>query len=122
MSITYSTAVKTARLNSVVTQMGSTAVLEIGTAGMAAVIASFTLDTTPATVSGAVMTFAGFPKTATATSGGTAAAARIRTATGGTDLITGLTCGTSGTDVVLDNASIANGQAVTLTGVSITHS
>lgn len=122
MPITYSTAVKTARLNSVVTQLGATAVLEIGTTGMAAVIATFTLNATPATVSGAVLTFSGFPKTATAASGGTATAARIRTATGGTDLITGLTCGTSGTDVVLDNASIANGQTVTLTSASITHS
>jgi hypothetical protein len=52
---------------------------------------------------------------------GTAAAARIRTATGGTDVVTGLTVGTSGTDIVLDNLSINVGQQVTINSATITH-
>jgi hypothetical protein len=44
-----------------------------------------------------VLTLSGFPRSDTsADATGTAAAARIRTATGGTDIITGLTVGTSG--------------------------
>lgn len=35
MSVTYTTAVKNARMDAVTSQAGATAVLEIGTAGMA---------------------------------------------------------------------------------------
>ena len=40
MAVTYTTAVKTARMNAVVTAAGSTAVLEIGTTGMASILAT----------------------------------------------------------------------------------
>ena len=66
-----------------------------------------------------VLTLSGFPKNATASATGTAAAARIRT--GGTDIITGLTVGTSGADVILDSVSITSGQTVTLNSAVITH-
>ena len=66
-----------------------------------------------------VLTLSGFPKNATASATGTAAAARIRT--GGTDIITGLTVGTSGADVILGSVSITSGQTVTLNSAVITH-
>ena len=121
MAIIYSTAVKTARMNAVVTQIGSTGVLEIGTAGMAAIIASIPLNATAGTVSGAVLTLSGMPKTVAAAAPGVAAAARIRTATGGTDVITGLTVGTTGSDINIDNTSINAGQNVTINSAKITH-
>jgi hypothetical protein len=123
MSVTYPNAVKVARMAAVVTQAGTTAVLEIGTSGMASILASFTLNNpiAGAATGAGVLTLSGFPKNATASATGTAAAARIRTATGGTDIVTGLTVGTSGTDVVLDSTSITSGQTVTLSSAVITH-
>lgn len=122
MAITYTTAVKNARLNAVVTAIGSTGVLEIGTTGMTTVLATIALDATAGTSSGGVLTFSSFPKSDTsADNTGTAAAARIRTATGGTDIITGLTVGTSASDINLDSLSITAGQTVTITSATITH-
>ena len=121
MTVTYTTAVKNARLDAVVTQIGGTGVLEIGTTGMASILASITLNATAGTSSGGVLTFSGFPKNATAGNTGTAAAARIRTATGGTDIVTGLTVGTAATDVVLNSTSITSGQTVTINSATITH-
>lgn len=122
MAVTYTTAVKNARLSAVVSQIGSTGVLEIGTAGMATVLATIALDATAGTVSGGMLTFSGFPKSdASADATGTAAAARIRTASGGTDIVTGLTVGTSGQDINLNSTSIAVGQTVTINSATITH-
>lgn len=122
MAVTYTTAVKNARLSAVVSQIGSTGVLEIGTTGMATVLATIALDATAGTVSGGVLTFSGFPKSdASADATGTAAAARIRTASGGTDIVTGLSVGTSGSDINLNSTSIASGQTVTISSASITH-
>lgn len=122
MAVVYTTAVKNARLNAVTTAIGTTGVLEIGTTGMATVLATIPLanPAAPAAASG-VLTFT-MPQSDTAADAtGTAAAARIRTASGGTDVVTGFTVGTSGTDIVLDNLSIAIGQQVTINSATITH-
>ena len=121
MAVTYTVAVKNARLSAVVTQIGPTGVLEIGTAGMASILATITLNATAGTAATGVLTFSGFPKSDTADATGIAAAARIRTASGGTDIVTGLTVGTSGTDIVLDSVNITTGQTVTINSASITH-
>jgi hypothetical protein len=122
MAVNYTTAVKNARLDAVVTAIGSAGVLEIGTAGMASVLATIALGNPAGTSAGGVLTFSGFPRTdSSADASGTAAAARIRTASGGTDVITGLTVGTSGTDIVLDSVSITAGQSVTINSATITH-
>lgn len=120
MALTYSTAVKTARMNAVVTALGSSAKLQIGTSGMAAVLATITLDATAGTVSNGVLTLSGMPKNVAASAAGVAAAARLRTS-GDVDIITGLTVGTSGTDIIIDNTNIASGQTVNVTSVVITH-
>ena len=122
MAVTYPTAVKNARLDAVVTAIGSTGVLEIGTTGMASILATISLNSTAGTTSGGVLTFSGFPKSDTsADATGTAAAARIRTASGGTDIVTGLTVGTSGSDINLTSTSITAGQTVTISSATITH-
>jgi hypothetical protein len=123
MAVTYTTAVKNARLDAVVTQIGSAGVLEIGTTGMGTVLATIALGNPAGTTSGGILTFSGFPRSDTsADATGTAAAARIRTASGGTDIITGLTVGTSASDINLDSVSITTGQTVTITSATITHS
>ena len=122
MSVNYPTAVKNARLTAVVTQIGSTGVLEIGTAGMASVLVTIPLNSTAGTAASGVLTFSGFPKSDTsADASGTAAAARIRTASGGTDIVTGLTVGTTGADINLDSTNITAGQTVTINSATITH-
>ena len=121
MAVTYTNAVKIARMGAVTSHAGATAVLEIGTAAMGTILASFALNNpiAGAATGAGVLTLSGFPKNATASATGTAAAARIRT--GGTDIITGLTVGTSGADVILDSVSITSGQTVTLNSAVITH-
>ncbi len=127
MSVTYTTAVKTARMTAVrdaIDGGGAAGRLEIGTAGMASILATITLGYSGAstgTVTNGVLTLAGFPRSDTsADNSGTAAAARIRTSAG-TDIVTGLTVGTSGADINLDSVAITAGQQVTLTSATITH-
>jgi hypothetical protein len=124
MAVTYTNDVKVARMAAVVTQAGTTAVLEIGTTGMASILATINLGNpiAGAATGAGVLTLSGFPRSDTsADNSGTAAAARIRTASGGTDIITGLTVGTSGSDINLDSLSITAGQTVTLNSAVITH-
>lgn len=122
MAVTYTTAVKNSRLTAVVTAIGATGVLEIGTTGMASILATINLDSTAGTVSGGVLTFSGFPKSDTsADNTGTAAEARIRTGTGGTDIVTGLTVNTTGANINLDSVSITQTQTVTINSATITH-
>lgn len=125
MAVTYSTAAKTARMQAIVAQIDAGAgpgTLEIGTTGMASVLATLTLADPCGTVSGAVLSFDFDPDISdtSADNTGTAAVAQIKDSNG-TVIISGLTVGTSGTDVVLDSVSITAGQTVTLTTGTITH-
>lgn len=124
MAVVYTNAVKIARMGAVTTAAGATAVLEIGTTAMGTVLATIALGNpiAGAATGAGVLTLSGFPRSDTAADAtGTAAAARIRTASGGTDIITGLTVGTSGTDIILDSTSITAGQTVTINSAVITH-
>lgn len=124
MAVVYTNAVKIARMAAVVSQAGATAVLEIGTTGMGTVLATINLGNpiAGAATGAGVLSLSGFPRSDTsADATGTAAAARIRTATGGTDIITGLTVGTTGSDINLDSVSITTGQTVTINSATITH-
>jgi hypothetical protein len=124
MAVTYSATAKTNRMTAVRDTIDAGAgpgVVQIGTAGMATVLAEFTLNDPSGTVSGSVLTFSGFPKSDTsANATGTAAAARIRDSVGN-DVITGLTVGTSAADIILDSTSITSGQTVTLNSFTVTH-
>ena len=94
--------------------------IEIGTAGMAALLVTIALQKPSFTESGGVITMAGAPKSGTATGTGTAASARMRTSAAA-DVLTGLTVGTSGADINLNSTSITTGQTVTLTSATVTH-
>ena len=122
MSVTYSAAVKTSRMQVVrdaINAGSGPGVLQIGTAAMAAVLASIPL-TDPVTVSGAVLTALAAPATVAASGSGTAAAARIRDSDGN-DVVTGLTVGLSASDVLVDSTSVTSGQDVTANSATITH-
>lgn len=124
MAVTYTTALKTTRMNAVLTAIdaGSGAgKLEIGTSGMGTVLATITLADPAGSVTNGVLTITTPRSDSSADASGTAAAARIRDSDNN-DVVTGLTVGTSGTDIVLDSVSITAGQAVTLNSGTITHS
>ena len=121
MAMTYSTSLKTARMNAIVTTAGSGAKLEIGTSGMSTVLASFTFGSVLGTVSGDTLTFSGMPLSDTsADNTGVAAEARIRTS-GNVDVITGLTVSSTSGNIILDNTSINAGQTVNLNSGTIQH-
>lgn len=124
MPVVYSNTAKTNRMTAVRDTIDAgtgPGVLQIGTAGMATVLAEFTLNDPCGTVSGPVLTFLGFPKSDTsANATGIAAEARIRDSNGA-DVITGLTVGTTGADINLDSVNITSGQTVTLNSATITH-
>jgi hypothetical protein len=120
MAVNYTVAVKNARLEAVVSQIGSGGKLEIGTAGMAEVLATFTLESTAGTATSGVLTFSGFPKQDSADATGIAAAARIRKSDN-TDIVTGLTVGMSASDIILDNTNIVTNQVVIIQSAAITH-
>lgn len=123
MSVTYSTAVKQARMTAVATAIdaGSGAgVLQIGTTGMSTVLASISLSDPCGTATGAVLTLTMPKSDSSADNSGTAAAARIRDSNNN-DIITGLTVSTTGADINLDSVTITAGQTVTITSATITH-
>ncbi len=123
MAVTYASGLKDTRMTAVRDAIDAGAgagYIEIGTAGMAAVLVTITLADPSATISGGVLTLSGTPKSGVASGTGTAAAARIRTSAAA-DVVTGLTVGTTGSDINLDSTSITSGQTVTITSGTITH-
>jgi hypothetical protein len=125
MSVVYSAATKTARMNAVVSQIGTSGKLKLRTAADV-LLATFTLAATAGTVSGDTLTFsdanggtAGILNT-TGVAAGVAAKAEITTSAD-VVVINGLTVGTSAADLIVDNTNIANGQGVTITSASIQH-
>lgn len=135
MAVTYSTALKTDRMQLVSdliagktvassTGTATAGVLVIGTSalsGATGVLASFTLNTTPATVSNGVLTISGTPLTSTASATGTAAKAEFRDNAGNV-IVSGLTVGTSAADIIINATAVSSGQTVTLSSGTITHS
>lgn len=122
MATTYTTAVKTLRMTAVrdAIDVGGAGYIEIGSAGMASILATIALSAVSGTVTGTVLTFTMPKSDLSADNSGTAAAARIRRADA-TDIVTGLTVGTSGTDIVFDSVAFTATQTVTLTSATITH-
>lgn len=123
MAGTYAAGVKSSRMAVVrdAIDAGSGAgYIEIGTASMASVLVKITFADPATTLSGAVLTGAGFPKSGTATGTGTAAEARIRDSSDA-DVRTGMTVGLAGAEVVVDSVNITSAQTVTLVSMTITH-
>ena len=123
MAAVYAADVRTDRMNAVLDQINAgtgPGKLEIGTAGMASVLATIALDDPAGSVTGDVLTLAMPQSDTSADASGTAAEARVRDSDNN-DVITGMTVGTSGTNIVLDSVSITAGQTVTINSATITH-
>lgn len=134
MSVVYSTALKTNRMQLVVDLINSLTVasstgtasagsLVIGTSslsGATGVLATLALDTTPATVASGVLTLNDTPLSVTASASGTAAKAEFRN-NAGTVIVGGLTVGTSSADIILGTTTITSGGTVSITSGTITH-
>lgn len=125
MAVTYPTALKNTRLDAVTAAIDAGAgagKLEIGTAGMAAVLVTIPLnDPSAPAAAGGVLTLDNTPAlSANASGSGVAAAARIRDSNNN-DVVTGLTVGTSGADINLNSVNISSGQTVTINSATITH-
>ena len=125
MSVNYSAATKTARMQAVVTQIGANGKIKFRDASNN-ILVTFTLATTAGTVSGSALTFsdnngatAGILNAA-ASAAGVATQAEVTTSAD-VVVISGLTVGTSGTDFIIDNANIAAGQDVRVNSATITH-
>lgn len=123
MAVVYSTAVKNSRLTVVrdaIDAGSSNGTLEIGTTGMASVLASIPLSDPCGSVASGVLTFSAPVSDTAADAAGTAAEARIKDSNG-TVVISGLTVGTSGANINLSSTTIAVGDAVIINSASITH-
>lgn len=123
MAVTYSTAVKTARMTAVINEIDAGAgagKLVIRTSGNA-VLATITLTDPCGTASAGVLTFDFDPDISTTATGTGTAHNAIITDSNDVTVISGLTVGTSGSDINLDSTSITTGQTVTITAATITH-
>lgn len=121
MSVTYIAALKNARLDAVTAAIGASGFIQIGTAGMASVLATIPLAATAApAASGGALTFTMPQSDTSADATGTAAEARIVTSALAS-VVTGLTVGVGSGDVQLDSVSITAGQTVTLSSAVIAH-
>lgn len=127
MPVVYPNATKVARMNAIVTAIGSSGKLKLFSAADV-LLATFTLAATAGTVAGAgVLTFsdangaaAGVLNT-TASAAGTATKASVTTSADVDVITNALTVGTSGTDLILDNNVLTSGQAITINSAVITH-
>ena len=123
MAITYSTAVKTARMTAVRDQIDGGAgagKIKIRDSGNV-VLATITLGDPSGTVTNDVLTLSGFPRSDTAADATGTAANAIITDSNDVTVISGLTVGLSASDIILDSLSITTGQTVTLNSATITH-
>jgi len=136
MAVTYLASLRTNRMNLVLNALGTATGPTISTTGTAAgtlvigtsalsgatgVLATFTLSTTPASVTGDTLTISGVPLSTTASAGGTAALAELRN-NAGTVILGGLTVGTSGTNVIISpSTTITSGQTCQVTSCTVTH-
>jgi len=124
MTVSYAQALKDQRMTAVLTAIdaqSSFGYLEIGTAGMAALLVTITLSKPSFSEANSTLTMLGAPKTGTATAAGIAASARIKDSAGNI-IVSGLTVGTSGADIILSNTTIASSQVIQLNSATIVHS
>lgn len=118
MAVVYNTTLKNTRMTAVVTAIGGTGKLVIGTSGMATILATLSLSATAGTVSGGVLTFNAITS---ATAGNTGTAAEAKITDGAADVVTGLTVGTTGANINLSSLGITSGDTVAVSAGSLTH-
>jgi hypothetical protein len=120
----YAAALKSARMQAVIDAIDANiepAFMELGTAGVATVMVTITLDDPSFTEASGAITMNGMPKSGTALVAGSLVEAHIRDG-GGNVIISGLTVGLSGADIILDFVDLILNQTVTISHASIAHS
>lgn len=127
MPAIYSTAVKNTRMQAVVTALGGTATLTIGTdalaGGATGVLAQVPLANPAGTVADGVLTLTQTPRTVVAAATGVAAKAELR-AGNGTVIMSGLTVGVvagPNVDVLINSTAVSAGQTIQVTAGAINH-
>lgn len=127
MAVTYSSGVKDARMTAVLTAIDADAgpgTLEIGTTGMASVLAVLTLADPAGSVSGGVLTLDCTPaiEDPAANATGTAAEARIKDNSGDI-IVSGLTVTATGGggNIQLNKVNIVADDVVQITSATLTH-
>lgn len=125
MAVTYNTSLKNRRMSAVGAEIDGTNGLgriELGPAGMGTILVSLNLQfpCISGSATAGVITFAGFPLTATAQSVGTLGAARLLTSAG-TVVISGLSVSSANVEVIVDNTSVVTSQLVVISSITITH-
>jgi len=122
MPVVYSNNVKDARLTvarDAIDADTGPGVIEIGSAGMAAVLATIPLAQPCGSVAGQTLTFEA-PIEGTATADGTAAEARIKDGAGSI-VVSGLTVGLADADIVLNSVTLSTGLTVRIESGAIVH-
>lgn len=125
MALNYSTTVKNSRLSAVVTALGATGKLVIGTsalAGAVGVLVEVPFSNPAFNVAAGAMTVNALPRTTVAAATGIANKVELRDGAG-TVVASGLTIGLtgSGADVIINALEISMGQDVQVTVGTITH-
>lgn len=122
MTATYAATLKTTRMQAVADAIsgGSLVLGTILLSGSTGILATISLNTPAATVSGSILTLAGIPLSGTASAGGTAALAELRN-NAGTTIVSGLTVGTSSADIIATTTAILLGGTITVSAGTITH-
>lgn len=124
MAVTYTNAIKDARMTAVLTAIDAQtahATLEICTAAYATVLSTITLGKPSFSEASQALTLLGVPLSdSNAANTGTAAVARIKDGVGTTQ-ITGLTVGAGSGDIQLGSVAISSGEVVQITSGVINH-
>ena len=123
MAVTYSNAIKDARMTAVLTALDAQtahAYMEICTTSYASVLSTITLGKPSFTEASQALSLIGTPSDSSAANAGAAAVARIKDGAG-TVQISGLTVGVGSGDVQLGSTTISVGEVVQLTSGTITH-
>jgi hypothetical protein len=124
MAVTYRTALKNARLQAVIDDIGAAGLLKIGTAGMSTLLAQITLGASAfGAPSGGAMSLSGTPLSDTVADATGAAAAATICKADGTVVISGLTVGAvgSGANIELNSTAIQANTEVRIDSGTITH-
>lgn len=122
MAANYAATLKTTRMQAVADAISGGS-LVIGTSalsGSIGILATVSLNTPAATVSGPTLTISGVPLSVIASAAGTAALAELRNHAG-TTITSGLTVGTSNADVIVTTTAILLGGTVTVSAGTIVH-
>lgn len=128
MAITYNQALAQARLQKLLDALdvSGAAKLVLGTSALAGgstgTLVTFTLSNPTGTIATRTMTFSTMPKSATASAGGIAAKAELRT-NAGVVVANGLTIGIVGSaaDIIIDSTAIVSGRTIFLISGAVVH-